>query len=294
MAPPAQRIKLDRKALREPDEFQTLTKQAAAWAQAHRPALVGVGARRRGARLGPGGLELVARPAAPPPQPYASRPPTATSRPARWPEAAEAFAGLGARLRRDVVRPPGGALRRATRCPGSQTRPQPPPPTESFLAASPETDYLKQEALLRPRQRRARRPATRRAPSDAYEEAAALDGPFRIDARLAMARRFEAAGQADKAREQYQAILKDSPSASVRELLRDQDTRRRRRACRRPRPSPAPALRSSLGAGAGLRNAPSGPERRRSLGPTSDKIRYVNFRIGRSGGAGFPVFAGHS
>src|SRR4029450_12442965 len=42
MAPPAQRIKLDRKALREPDEFQTLTNQLAAWAQANRPALVAV------------------------------------------------------------------------------------------------------------------------------------------------------------------------------------------------------------------------------------------------------------
>ena len=41
MAPPAQRIKFDRKSLREPDEFQTITNQAAAWVQTHRPTLVG-------------------------------------------------------------------------------------------------------------------------------------------------------------------------------------------------------------------------------------------------------------
>ena len=48
MAPPAQRIKLDRKALREPDEFQTLTNQAAAWVQANRRR---AGRRRRSSPL---------------------------------------------------------------------------------------------------------------------------------------------------------------------------------------------------------------------------------------------------
>src|SRR5438128_11503932 len=44
MAPPAERIKLNRKALREPDEFQTLTGQVAAWAQANTTMLVGIAA----------------------------------------------------------------------------------------------------------------------------------------------------------------------------------------------------------------------------------------------------------
>ena len=41
--PPSQRIKIDRKSLREPDEFQTLTTQAAAWATQHQNTLWGVG-----------------------------------------------------------------------------------------------------------------------------------------------------------------------------------------------------------------------------------------------------------
>ena len=44
MARPAARVKINRKALREPDEFQTLTQQAGEWAQGHRNLLLGVGA----------------------------------------------------------------------------------------------------------------------------------------------------------------------------------------------------------------------------------------------------------
>lgn len=217
MAPPAQRIKLDRKSLREPDEFQTVTTQAAAWVQTHRPALIAAALVAAAIVATLAGLSWWRgnRAAAAAVRFQAAH---ADYQASRWPEAAEAFAGL----ERDYSGTPYGRLAALYEGHALSRKPDPAAAAtayDRFLASGPETDYLKQEALLR-------LGLAREAAGDAagaqraFEEATALAGPFTVDARLALARRLEAGGQADKARVQYQAILKDSPTASVRELLR--------------------------------------------------------------------------
>src|SRR5262249_19273617 len=87
-----------------------------------------------------------------------------------------------------------------------------------YLAHAPGTEYLRQEALQGLGQAREVTGDTKGA-QDAYEQAAAIDGPFRTDARIAVARLYEAAGQNDTARDVYLAILKEWPTGSVRALL---------------------------------------------------------------------------
>ena len=191
MAPPAGRRKLDRKALREPDEFQTLSNQIAAWAQTNRTALVAIVAAAVAiAAVGAGVSWYRARQA----DAAAIRFQSAHDefQASRWAEAAEAFAGLG----RDY---PGTGY-------------------GQVLAASPPTDYLRQKALvsLAAAREASGDPAGARA---AYEQATAIDGPFRSDARLSLARLYEAGGQADKAKELYLAVLKESPSGFARTVL---------------------------------------------------------------------------
>jgi hypothetical protein len=216
MPPSARRIKLDRKSLREPDEFQAVTTQAAAWVQAHRPVLVAaaIGAAALVAVLGGLGWWRGSRADA-----AAVRFQSAYDdyKAARWAQAADAFAGLG----RDYGSTPYGRLAALYEAHALARKPDAAAAAatyERYLSDGPETDYLKQEALLG-------LGLAREATGDAQgaqralEEAAALAGPFTTDARLALARQLEGAGQADKAREQYLAVLKDSPSASLREFL---------------------------------------------------------------------------
>jgi len=216
MAPTAHRIKLDRKSLREPDEFQTVTNQAAAWMQAHRQTLVGaaIAAGLIAATLAGLGWWRSGQAAA-----AAMRFQTAHAdyEASRWSEAAEGFAGLG----RDYGSTPYGRLAALYEGHALARKPDPAAAVaayERYLGAGPETDYLRQEALLRVG---LAREAAGDAPGaqQALEEAAAIAGPFTTEARLALGRRLEDAGQIDKAREQYRAILKESPSGSIREFL---------------------------------------------------------------------------
>ena len=133
-------------------------------------------------------------------------------------EAADAFSDPRSRLRRDPVREAGVALRRPRaraearsgrgrrrilRLPGELTGDRVPAP-----GSAPGARSGAREAG-----------GDAKGAQEAYEQAAAIDGPFRTDARVAVARLYEAAGQPDKAREVYLAILKDSPTGSVRALL---------------------------------------------------------------------------
>jgi tetratricopeptide (TPR) repeat protein len=216
MAPPAERIKLNRKALREPDEFQTLTSQVAAWAQANRTALVAVAAAAVViAAVGAGVSWYRARQAAAAAVRFQSAHDEFQA--SRWEEAGEAFAGLG----RDY--PGTGYGRLAALYQGHALLRKPDPAAAAaayggFLAASPPTDYLRQEALMG---LGAAREASADAPGarDAYEQAATIEGPFRSDARLSLARLYEAGGQPDRAKELYLAVLKESPSGFARTVL---------------------------------------------------------------------------
>jgi hypothetical protein len=216
MAPPAERIKLDRKALREPDEFQTLTNEVAAWAQANRTALVAVAAAAVViAAVGAGVSWYRARQAAAAAVRFQSAHDEFQA--SRWEEAGEAFAGLG----RDY--PGTGYGRLAALYQGHALLRKPDPAAAAaayggFLAASPPTDYLRQEALMG---LGAAREASADAPGarDAYEQAATIEGPFRSDARLSLARLYEAGGQPDRAKELYLAVLKESPSGFARTVL---------------------------------------------------------------------------
>jgi hypothetical protein len=216
MAPPAQRIKLDRKALREPDEFQTLTNQLAAWAQANRTALVAVAAAAVAIAAVAGAVSW-----------YRGRQEAAAAirfqsayddfQASKWAEAADAFAALGhdyagTSYGRLAALYQGHALARKPDAAAAATA------YGEFLAASPPTDYLKQETLVGLANAREASGDSAGA-REANEQAAAIDGPFRSDARLALARLYEAGGQADKAKEIYLAVLKDSPSGFARTVL---------------------------------------------------------------------------
>lgn len=216
MAPPVQRIKLDRKTLREPDEFQTLTSQVTEWGRRHQTFLTAVAAGVVALTLLTAGLGW-----------WRSRQAAAAAvrfqsaygdfQAKRYAEAAEAFAGLG----RDYAGTPSGRLAALYEGHAMERKADPAAAAaayERYLGAGPQADYLRQEALLR---LGGVREAAGNAPGaqQAYEGAAGLSGPFTTEARLSLARMLEAAGQTDKAREQYVAVLKESPSASVRSLL---------------------------------------------------------------------------
>src|SRR5262245_25719616 len=216
MAPPAQRIKLNRKALREPDEFQTVTNQLAAWAQANRTLIAAVVVAA---------LAIAAVAAAV--SWYRGRQEAAAAvrfqsayddfQAKRWPEAADAFAALA----RDYAGTSHGRLGTLYQAHALSRKPDAAAAATAygeFLAASPPTDYLKQEALVGLADAREASGDSAGA-REANEQAAAIDGPFRSDARLSLARLYEAGGQADKAKELYLAVLKDSPSGFARTVL---------------------------------------------------------------------------
>jgi tetratricopeptide (TPR) repeat protein len=216
MARPAQRIKLNRKALREPDEFQSLTGQVAAWAQANRtPLIAGAVAAVALAAVASGVGWYRGRTAAAAAVRFQAAHDEFQA--SRWAEAADAFAGL----RRDYPGTSYGRLAALYEGHALYRKPDPAAAAVAygeFLAAGPGTDYLRQEALLglgRSREATGDDPGAR----EAYEQASAIEGPFRSDARLALARLYERAGEADKAKELYLAVLKESPSASARAVL---------------------------------------------------------------------------
>jgi tetratricopeptide (TPR) repeat protein len=216
MARPAARVKINRKALREPDEFQTLTGQVAAWAQAHRNLLAGATAALLAVAtvaLGVGWYRTRQAAAA------GARFQSALEdfEAARFAPAEEGFAGLGrdypgTAFGRLATLYRGHALARQGDAAGAATA------YTEYLASSPPTDYLRQEALngLGAAREASGDPA---GALDAYAQAAAIDGPFRTQAQLAMAHLHELAGQPDKAREVYLAILKESPGGFVRSQL---------------------------------------------------------------------------
>lgn len=205
-----ERVKIDRKSLRDPDEFQILTGQATAWVRANQTLVYGV----VGALFAVTIIGLLAGW-------YRGRQARAAAvrfesahleyEGAKYAEAAESFASL----ERDYGSTPFGRLAGLYRAHALARRGDPAAVTAytEYLAGSPETDYLRQEALLG--LARAAEAAGDTAKARAtFAEAADVPGPFRIDARLGVARLAEAAGERDKAREIYTALLAEAEAGT--------------------------------------------------------------------------------
>lgn len=211
------RIKIDRKSLREPDEFQHLTTQAGTWLRANQGlvtgivvglvavALIGIGVgwyRARQDEAAAVGFQTAH-------EAFAA---------GKFADAADGFASLG----RDYPSTPfgklaslyrGHALERQGDAKGAVTAYQ------EYLAGTPRTDYLRQEALLGlARSEEASGDAA--AAGERFAEAAEMPGPFRTEAKLAQARLAEGAGKPEQARDIYVALLAEAqPGTPLRAFL---------------------------------------------------------------------------
>jgi tetratricopeptide (TPR) repeat protein len=212
----AKRVKIRRKDLRQPDEFETLTGQALAWAEEHRQLLL--------AAVGivlviAAGVLLVGRARAARNEAAATdfRAAHELFQASKWPEAATAFDdvtikypsapfGRLARLYRGHALARGGDAAAAANA------------YTDYVASEPDAAYLRQEALAG--LGRAKEGVGDTAGAlDAYTQASELDGPYRTDAMLGAARMHERAGAADKARDIYVKLQAENPQGDLRALL---------------------------------------------------------------------------
>jgi hypothetical protein len=200
------RVKINRKALRQPDEFQTLTGQAMDWAAAHQMLLVGIA----GAVLVVAGAAFAmnhyrtAQNDAAAAQFHSAHETFAAG---KFDEAGEAFAA--------VVSEHGGTafgqlagLYRAHTLARKNDAAAAATAYGEYLATSP-TGYLRQEALVG-LGRAKEAGGDKNAGLNAYVEAGAIQGPYRTDALLSAARLQDALGQGDKAQAIYTSLLKDA------------------------------------------------------------------------------------
>jgi len=198
-------VKLSRKALREPDEFQALTAQAAEWLRANQAAVAGaLSAVVAVAAIVLGFNWYTGRQTEAAATRFSAAHALFDAR--KFGEAATEFANLSA----EYPRTPSGKLAGLYRAHALARGADPASAATAYseyLASDPPTPYLRQEALLGlGRSHEAGNDAA--AALDAYREAAAIDGPFRTAAQLAEARLEEAAGDADKAKALYGEVVK--------------------------------------------------------------------------------------
>jgi predicted negative regulator of RcsB-dependent stress response len=213
----AKRIRISRKALRQPDEFQTLTGEMVSWANAHRTpllvaagvlALIGLAAftvnRRNAIRNTAAAVAFQGAHVA--------------FEAGNFTDAATAFATV----RDDFGSTPFGSLARlyqAHSLARAKDFPAAASAYQEYVAAGPATDYLRQEALNGLGH-------VKEASGDmagalaAFSESGALAGPFRVDSLLGAARVQEAGGQAAQAREIYVKLLSEAPDAELQAFLR--------------------------------------------------------------------------
>lgn len=217
MAQPAKRTRVRRKDIRQPDEFETLTAKTAVWAREHQS--IAVGAVAAVVVIGLVAL-LVSRT-------RASRAELASVdfqvahsafQAGKYPEAAAGFSALSEKL----PATPFGRLARLYRGHALERQGDAAAAAVAYgeyLAIDPETDYLRQEALVGLGHTKEAAGDAAGA-LDAYTQAAALEGPFRTDAGLSAARLHEAAGRSAEAQAIYQRLLKEAPDPDVQNLLR--------------------------------------------------------------------------
>jgi len=210
------RIKIDRKALRQPDEFQTLSTQAAEWVRTHQPVAYGV----LGAVvvlmlvvLVVGRIRTVHSEAAA----LDFRAAHALFDAGKYADAARAFAGLsdtytGTPFGRLATLYRGHALVRQGDAAGAVTAYQ------GFLAGGVASDDLRQEGLMGLAYAREKTGDVAGA-LETYTQAGELAGPFRTQAQLGAARIDEAQGRTEQAHAIYEQLQKDDPDPDLREVL---------------------------------------------------------------------------
>jgi tetratricopeptide (TPR) repeat protein len=212
----AKRVKIRRKDLRLPDEFETLTGRALDWVR-ERQGLVGavVGVLVLVAL----GMLVVSRWRASQNEAAALdfRMAHETFEAGKFPEAATAFAEIA----EEYPRTPTGRLSRLYRAhalarKGDQAEAA--VAYTEYLASAVASDYLQQEAYTNLGRANEATGDTAGA-LEAYSKASELDGPFKHDALLGAARMHEAAGRADEARPLYAQVLKDTEDADIRAFL---------------------------------------------------------------------------
>jgi predicted negative regulator of RcsB-dependent stress response len=201
----AKHYKLHRKELRDPDVFQERTAQAVDWLRDNQTvvvavvsAVVAIGA----VILGIGWYS-------------ARQAETASSRLAsaeslfeskKYPEAATEFAAVAS----EYPSTPSGRLAGLYKARALAAQPDAAAAVTAYneyLAGSPATDYLRQEALIGlGRAQEGTKDSA--AAMDSYGKAAEVNGPFRTTAQMALARLQDAAGNGDKARALYVELLK--------------------------------------------------------------------------------------
>jgi len=210
------RIKIDRKALRQPDEFHTLSTQAAEWVRTHQPVAYGVLAAVVAIMLV---VVLVGRIRTSHTQAAALdfRAAHSLFEAGKYADAARSFAGLadtyaGTPFGRLAALYRGHALIRQGDAAGAVTAYQ------GFLAGGVASGDLRQEGLMGLAYAREKSGDVAGA-LETYTQAGELAGPFRTQAQLAAARIDEAQGRTDQARSIYEQLLKTDPDPDLRALL---------------------------------------------------------------------------
>jgi predicted negative regulator of RcsB-dependent stress response len=213
----ADHFKISRKDLREPDAVQSFGVQVAEWYRANQSAVVGA----LSAALAVGALILgyswyTQRQATTAAVRFQSAATLFDTK--KFSEAANEFAAVSA----EYGRTPSGRLAGLYRAHALAQQPDPTAAATAYgeyLASGPQTDYLRQEALLG--LARAQEASNNQAAAlDAYRQAAEIAGPFRTQARLGLAHLEEAAGNADKAQALYAELYQDqSLDADTRQTI---------------------------------------------------------------------------
>jgi len=201
----AKHYKLSRKDLREPDEFQAITSQTVDWLRANQSAVVGavstilaIGAVIVGVGWYSGRQADAAA--------VKLQSAQALFEQKKFGDAATEFAAVTAAY----PRTPSGRLATLYRAHALAEGSDPAAAAAAYgeyLATTPPTDYLRQQALLGMAHAQEAAKDTPAA-TETYQQAADIDGPFRTQAQLALARLAEASGASDKARTLYAEIIK--------------------------------------------------------------------------------------
>jgi len=212
----ARRLKIRRKDLRKPDEFETLTGQAVAWADEHRPvvyAVLAVAVVVLAGSLAIGRWRASRNDAAA----VAFGSAQARFDEGKFQDAAQDFAYV-------VERYPGApfarlaALYRAHALARQGDQAAAATAYGEYLASAAVPDYLRQEALVG--LARAKEAAGDMAGAlDAYTQAGALPGAYRDDALLSAARLEQAAGHAERAQAIYAGLLKDAADPTTKAFV---------------------------------------------------------------------------